>query len=301
MNDFLHDLWHDLRARRLWPVAVALVVALVAVPLLLIKPADTPPPAAQSATAAPPDRGIPGVDVTTAADAASSDLDVFVGKDPFKSPASVRKAAKAVVTAAPSLPTSDLKAPSSSGGGGGASTPSKGGSGGGGSAPSTPKASPPRVIVPKRKAYTYVLDVTFGSGGETRRIRTMRRFRMLPSSRSPFLVFLGVDSSGERAVFLVDSRLKQTGEGVCRPSADGCAFLYLKTSEDRNEHYFTTEDGTEYSLKLNDIRRAAVRKSSASSSRTKKPARSSSTPAGAGGKQKQPFVPPVLIDLGIGG
>ena len=39
MKVFLLDLWHDLKEKRLWPVAVVLLVALVAVPVLLAKPA----------------------------------------------------------------------------------------------------------------------------------------------------------------------------------------------------------------------------------------------------------------------
>ena len=35
MKIFLLDLWHDLRAKRLWPVAAVLAVALVAVPVVL--------------------------------------------------------------------------------------------------------------------------------------------------------------------------------------------------------------------------------------------------------------------------
>jgi hypothetical protein len=37
MNKLLLDLWHDLRAKRLWPVAALLAIALVAVPVVLKK------------------------------------------------------------------------------------------------------------------------------------------------------------------------------------------------------------------------------------------------------------------------
>src|SRR3954468_18118157 len=45
MTTFFIDLWHDLRERRLWPVAVGLLAAIVAVPAILFKPVDdaTPP------------------------------------------------------------------------------------------------------------------------------------------------------------------------------------------------------------------------------------------------------------------
>ena len=45
MKIFLLDLWHDLREKRLAPVAVVLLLGLVAVPVLLAKPAEDPGPA----------------------------------------------------------------------------------------------------------------------------------------------------------------------------------------------------------------------------------------------------------------
>ena len=58
MKIFLLDLWHDLKEKRLWPVAVVLLAALVAVPVLLAKPAigavrrplRWPPPQVRSRT-----------------------------------------------------------------------------------------------------------------------------------------------------------------------------------------------------------------------------------------------------------
>ncbi len=43
MKIFLLDIWHDLRAKRLWPVALVLAAALVAVPVVLSKSSETPP------------------------------------------------------------------------------------------------------------------------------------------------------------------------------------------------------------------------------------------------------------------
>ena len=43
MKIFLLDLWHDLQAKRLWPVAAVLVVALVAVPVVLSKSVEPAP------------------------------------------------------------------------------------------------------------------------------------------------------------------------------------------------------------------------------------------------------------------
>ena len=44
MKVFALDLWQDLREKRLWPVALLLLAALVAVPVLLAKPAEDPGP-----------------------------------------------------------------------------------------------------------------------------------------------------------------------------------------------------------------------------------------------------------------
>ena len=45
MTSFFVDVWHDLREKRLWPAAVGLLAAIVAVPVVLFKPAsDAAPP-----------------------------------------------------------------------------------------------------------------------------------------------------------------------------------------------------------------------------------------------------------------
>jgi hypothetical protein len=43
MKNFLADLWNDLRAKRLWPLAVVLLAGLVAVPVVLSQSAQEPP------------------------------------------------------------------------------------------------------------------------------------------------------------------------------------------------------------------------------------------------------------------
>ena len=53
MNDFLNDLWNDLREKRLWPVAALLLVGLIAVPVVLSKPTEEPAAVAVVAPEAP--------------------------------------------------------------------------------------------------------------------------------------------------------------------------------------------------------------------------------------------------------
>src|SRR5205085_8008712 len=61
LKNGLRAIWQDLRAKRLWPVALVLALALVAVPVLLSKSAKTspPPPAAPAPT--PAVAGLPAV------------------------------------------------------------------------------------------------------------------------------------------------------------------------------------------------------------------------------------------------
>ena len=53
MKDLALDIWDDLRQKRLWPVAVALLIAVIAIPLFVMKPADEPAPAQPKSAAAP--------------------------------------------------------------------------------------------------------------------------------------------------------------------------------------------------------------------------------------------------------
>ena len=55
MKIFLLDLWQDLRDKRLAPVAVVLAVALVAVPVVLSKPSESPSSAPVQAVRTAPD------------------------------------------------------------------------------------------------------------------------------------------------------------------------------------------------------------------------------------------------------
>jgi hypothetical protein len=307
MQLFLKDLWADLREKRLWPVAVALVVGLIAVPLVLAKPATSPAPAAVPApTSQLPDAGLK---VLAASDdtGAGSDLGVFNPKDPFRPPSKVLHRPTSAATA--SSATSGSAGPSSggasaagspssssaggsAGSGGGSGTPggnSGGGSGGGSFTPSRPTT--------RTQRYEYVVDVTFSHNTRTRRVKSMHRLDMLPSQNSPLLIFMGVDKNASNAVFLVDSTLTGVGEGTCRPSPDKCSFLYLGPG---SVHAFTGQDGQSYTIRLDEIRRVKVPSAKKASSKSSKSKRASSKQsARAKGAQVEPraFVPPVLIDL----
>jgi hypothetical protein len=298
MQLFLSDLWADLREKRLWPVAAALLAVLIAVPLVVAKPAAEPPPAV-APTAERSQLPDAGLKVLAAEDSTGrgSDLGVFDPKDPFKPPAKFtanEDAAASGPASATAGPSSDAgsSAGGSAGGGkaadggsqGGSGGGSQGGSGGGGGGnPGTPTT--------KTERFTYVLDVTYAHNGRTRRVRGMQRLDMLPNQSSPLLIFLGVDPKGNNAVFLVDSKLKGAGEGNCKPSETDCAFLSIGAG---SEHEFTAEDGNTYGLRIDQIRRVKLGAASAKGSAKRKPAKKK---AKGSSQETRRFTPPVLLDL----
>lgn len=277
MKPFLLDVWTDLRNTRLWPVAAALLVAIFAVPVVLAKPAEEPPPAPSRASSEPKERPVALPDTDSAFALAASNLEEFSSKNPFKPLEQVAPKQEAPGGASGST------AAASSGFNTGGSTGSGGSGGSGGST-----GASPAPVAPNTSSYTYVVDLTFSEPGKTRKVKRLPRFGMLPDEKSPLLVFLGVDSSGKKAVFLVDSQLEQTGEGSCKPSRKTCSFLTLTLNDDRDEHSFTDENGDAYALRLDAIRTARVGDSSASSG---------SAPSARAGRAERSFLAPPLVDL----
>ena len=92
MKSFFSNLWADLREKRLWPVAVLLLAALVAVPVVLKKSPEAPPPAppvAAGQSSAPEPKQLKGLAAVTLEDAGIGDgssLDTFVPANPFRPP-----------------------------------------------------------------------------------------------------------------------------------------------------------------------------------------------------------------------
>ena len=281
MKEQVFDIWAELRERRLWPVAVALLVALVAVPVVLVKPAEQPSQAATPTPAGSPGDPLAKQAVVKAFEAkplvAISKLDQFSSKDPFKPIEQLQP-----------LAASNVVAVTGNGAGatsGGTSTPSGGSTPGGGQGGSTPKPATP-------KKYTYVVDLTFRAGKDSQRYQGFNRLGMLPSQASPLLVYLGVDGTASQAAFLVDSTLTASGEGQCRPSATSCGVVYLQPGE---KETFDDGHGHSYVLLLDQIRKVLVK------SKTARAQAGSVDKSKTTHQQPRRFLFPVLIDLVTGG
>jgi hypothetical protein len=294
MKAFALDLWQDLRDKRLWPVAILLVVALVAIPFVLRQPADETAPATASvpaASAAAADAGAQELAIKALQEGTGppSQLDTFSEKNPFKP--LVKDASVADVADALDTP-SGVSGETGAGGGGDTGSTETGGTdsgdtGGTGETPDDDTADP-GDDEPKTIEYTYVLDITFTANGRKRDIDGMQKLDILPNEASPLLIFMGVTDSAGNAVFLVDSTLQTVGEGKCKPSRSECAFLYLGAGA---EQEFTTEEGDSYRLLVDQIRKVKVGDEASSSKGKSAKAAVGAPPA------PRRFAVPILADL----
>ncbi len=106
--------------------------------------------------------------------------------------------------------------------------------------------------------YSYTADVQFGQVDDLRRYATVQRLGLIPNRKLPLIMYLGVSTDHETAVFMVDSRLSQGGEGTCVPKDTLCTFLELKPIPSQDEHHFMDEDGNEYLLRLRALNRTTA-------------------------------------------
>jgi hypothetical protein len=262
---FLLDIWHDLREKRLWPVAVGLLAAAIAIPVVMLKPADDPEAPAPIAVDARDAETLPAVNVD-GSPVHGSKLETFSTRNPFK-------------------PLSDLEddeqaGSASSGGGssaggsaaGGGSTGSGsssigGGSTGGGSgvtdlpsgdSDTTDPGTSPDPAQPERW-FRFSVDVKFGTPDNQKTMKEVPRLASLPDAETPAVVFMGVTDGGDRAVFYVaDDSLVADGEGECEDS-ESCRVVTLGLTGGSDEETFTNSDGTvQYDLQLLRIRREAM-------------------------------------------
>jgi hypothetical protein len=267
MTVLTHTL-RDLVRRRLWPVALLLVAALVAVPVVLAKPATHAPASPATSSAAP---------VATPADSyvelASNDTTTTTRrrvlgahKDPFE-PAPLPKvkhrkhtAHKVTVKAAA---TPAAKQPASSAATVSVST---GGSYGAPSATTVTPAAPVATTtppVPVEHVAANSVEVRFGKVDGDKAKSTLTRLETLPSASSPLLVFMGFHKGGKVAEFMLTGDVTAEGDGTCRPSDAGCETLLLR----KGQTEFLTVSGTaldgEYELDLNDLHPATTASASA--------------------------------------
>jgi hypothetical protein len=212
------SIWRQLVNRRLWPVALLLVAAIVAVPVLLSKNPDpvAAPIDPAPAVTAKADNTIaePVVEkVDTAADRGRRRRVLGARKDPFQ-PTAPKKVKKAKVTNAQPDTTSE-PAPATTDGGGS----------------TTPDGTSVPVAKPKVYA-TGTLVIRFGAATEGKLPkRVLGKLKPLPDDVAPLLVYMGLTDHGKKAKFLVDDSLTVTGDGTCKPHPSNCETIQLAVGE----------------------------------------------------------------------
>jgi hypothetical protein len=258
MNELVLGVWHDLREKRLWPVAAGLLLALLLVPFLLVKPAKQAPAQAGPSVAMDAKQLEP-IDAAKAllkpaeeSVSNGSALEAFLSKDPFKPIKDLRTEAGVGPATIASSGSGAATSGGATGGSNAGGTPIGGGSTGGSPGGSTGGGKTTTTV------FTYTANLRFGPSGHEETFKDVQQLTVIPNEQTPLLVFLGVTTDRKKAVFLVDAKLDTSGEGRCKPSNNECTFLYLAQDEDSNEQLFTDVDGTEYTLRLDKLRRVEL-------------------------------------------
>jgi hypothetical protein len=261
MPKFMSDLVSDLRDRHLLLPAIALVIALIAVPVLLSSQSEpvAPPPAsglaASDDAAAQLESAV--ISETTGVRNYRKRLKLARSQNPFKQQFS--EPAKAAV----SIQDSGADASSGDGSGGGVDTGQITASGSSDSGTSVTETTTTdrttvnetdttvdeRPVKPQVRFYAGRIDVAIGKLGDVKDIDDARYLDFLPSDREPVVTFVSLDGNGDGAVFALSREIvNTTGDGTCSPkSIDGCELLTLKVGDERLLKY---ADGTIYRLRL---------------------------------------------------
>ena len=240
---FLTNMIKELRERKLWPIAIVLVIALVAVPLLLSKKAPTNL-VTQPTGGLPYSTGtaLPAISVQTK----QSDSKLAGrGRNPFtpqNAAAAATTATTATTTAAPSTPTTVTAGTGASTGSSGSPTVSSGGGASGGTPVTTPPATTPAPTttpttptkpappapngLTAKQSYQVSLAITTQGGG-LNTIDPLERLSVLPSPQQPLLVELGVLHDTHRVLFAVEPGAAVSGPGKCTPGPIDCEILSL--------------------------------------------------------------------------
>jgi hypothetical protein len=262
----LTNLYRDLRDRRLLVPALALVAALIAVPLALSSSATPSPTAPAPAPAASrPDKETAAEPAVLTRQLGVTDyrrrLERFNGKNPFHQQFTLPEVTSKVQQ-------SSLNEPSgvTTSGGGSTSTSSTtqttstSNTPSGTTTPTSPSSEPSGgAQKPTTEVILRRIDVKVGPQGDLVKKTGVKQLKMLPSSTTPVVIFLGTSESGGRAFFLVSSDVTAvSGDGACLATTLTCQFLTLKVGETASFDY--APDTLTYKLRLLAIRDVVVKK-----------------------------------------
>ena len=261
-NQFLSDLYADLRDRRLLVPVIALIAAMIAVPVLLGGgSSETVPVVPASAVS---DNDSQAVEPAVLAEQTGirdyrKRLKALKQKNPFAQKFSLPTEKSVALEEETTTETATETATESAAGSATASasetitetansiststdsSPAE---------PSTSADSDPEPQKPELRFYAGRVDVRFGQMGDTKVYEGLRRLDFLPDDKTPIVAFIGLSEGGDHAIFSISSDVSETsGDGACAPKKPApCQFLNLKVGDERELVY--GEEGTRYRLKL---------------------------------------------------
>jgi hypothetical protein len=217
------SIWRQLVRRRLWPVAILLLAALAAVPVVLAREPEVPIPPADPAPAvtskADDTIAEPVVAEVTPEERSRRRRVLGAVKDPFRpAPAKKAKVEEPETDAPPAAETPDVPPPADTGASSGS---------GGGSAPVDGEPAPKKTYY---SAGTII--VRFGESSQEKLDRfAIKKLGPVPNDEFPFLIYMGLTKDGKKAKFLVDAAIEVDGDGDCKPHPASCETIELAVGE----------------------------------------------------------------------
>jgi hypothetical protein len=278
MPPFLADLMRDMRDRRLIVPAIALLVAIVAVPVALTASSEPVAPASQYVLPEEAQAVQPAVlaEEQVGVRDYRKRLAELRAKNPFKVPPAPKEAGdnSGSLTAPESSPVDSVAPEQSSTSVSSSSLSSDSVSSDSVSSDSstptdsTPVSTPPADNTPDTTQspdsnggglvlFETRVDVKMGPIGHVKKFDDVKESDFLPERQTPVLVYLGARIDLSRAMFLVSPDVTATkGDGECGPSAKDCQVLRMREGDTRVIDY--GGDGKKYRFKLIDIRKVVV-------------------------------------------
>ncbi len=262
MTSFLASLKADLASRRLLPVVALVALALVGGVAYAVLGSSSSTPSVSSASLGslppvPPTLAKPAPPNPHAAVSETTTGVHFqrngVVHNPFIPLPEPEKAKAATTGSTPS--SSGSSTPSSSSGGNGG-----GGSGAGTTTPTSPtnpKTEPPKKKTPQKSFQVALLFGIAPPPGQSPQLvpyENLSRLTPLPDKENALLVFSGVDSSGQAAVFTLLQEAIVKGQGACVPSETQCEMIKLGVGKTEELQYLGNEgQSTTYLLQVVSI------------------------------------------------
>ncbi len=241
ISTFAGDLVQDLRDRNLLIPTIALLVAIVAVPILLGGGGESDGGAVPPATQPAPVAGAEEIDPVVLAE--------VPGIRDYRKRLTGKKRN-------PFIQISEASADAAGSGGDGG-----GPSGGGGGSTSTatddaasappadssgssapPASEPTDEVRTETRMITFTVDVRVRHDGDSRVIEGAEAMALLPGKQRPIVQYLGAGVDGHRAGFVVSPDVvSASGDGNCDPGRNDCQFLSMREGDSQTFRYGADE------------------------------------------------------------